>query len=335
MGVAAPLRFPARLREILRDGDTRIVVTGAGGWLGQATLEMLDDALGPDMPDRVRAYAATARSYRLRSGREVLLSALEDLGSLEPGSGSTTIAHYAFLTREKAATMPAEAYVDANRRITWFMTEQAGRLGARAAFSTSSGAVYRRDGTLETSLADNPYGSLKREEEEAFAILADRTGTESIVCRLFNLSGPFLNKDYVLGSVLSDVLAGRTIRLRAAHRVVRSYVHVRDVVTVGFASMFGLLDAPREPFDTAGDESIEVGDLARRVRDVLGRPDLAIDRPPLGSNPADRYVGDGRPFRQMLGQLGLAPTRLDDAIRDTAAYLASLGERSHRAEPSA
>jgi nucleoside-diphosphate-sugar epimerase len=324
MRIPAPLSFPAGLRDLVRAGGTRFVVTGAGGWLGRATLEMLDDALGEDMPHRVHAYAAGARPYRLRSGREIALSPLGDLGSLERGPQPTAIAHYAFLTREKAATMAGAAYVDANRWITRVMTEQAARLGAQATFSASSGAVYRRDGSLETSLAGNPYGALKREEEEAFARLARQTETQAVICRVFNLAGPFLNKDYALGSIIEDVLADRPIRIRAPHRVVRSYVHVRDVVTVGFAAMLGAVEAPPAPFDTAGEETVEVGELAGRARTALGRLDLAIERPPIGSGPDDRYAGNGDLFRRIAGQAGTGPASLDAAIRDTAAYLADI-----------
>lgn len=321
MTIAAPLRFPRKLRAVVHDADTRFVVTGAGGWLGRATLEMLDDALGASMPDRVHAYAAGERPYRLRSGRTVQVAALPALATL-PAGRPTAIAHYAFLTREKTAVMPTNAYVEANRRITAFAVENARRLGATATFSTSSGAVYRRDGTLEISLDDNPYGALKREEEEAFAALRQSCGTRAAICRIFNLSGPFLNKDYALGSIVADVLADRPIRVRAAHRVVRSYAHVRDVVAAGFAAMLGVGEAPTAPYDTAGAEAVEVGELALRARSALGRPDLAIDRPAPSCAPEDRYVGDGAFFTRLVTDAGGATASLDDGIRDTAAYLA-------------
>lgn len=334
MTVAAPLRFPASLRARLSDGDTRLVVTGAGGWLGRATLEMLDDALGDGMGARVHAYAASARRYRLRSGRELPVSALPELAGLPADGRPLAMAHYAFLTREKTAGMPGTRYVETNRAITRLAAENAGRLEAIGTFSTSSGAVYRPDGSLEASLDDNPYGALKREEEEAFGALREGRGTRAVICRVFNLAGPFLNKDYALGSVVADVLAGRPIRIRARHRVVRSYAHVRDVVTAGFAAALGAAECPPGPFDTAGDEAVEVGDLARRARAALGRPDLAVERPEPPDGREDRYVGDGTSFRRLLAQAGGSAAGLDDGIRDTAAYLAEAGRTRSDRSPS-
>jgi UDP-glucuronate decarboxylase len=326
---ASALRFPQAVRDRLRRGDVRVLVTGAGGWLGRATLEMLDDALGAEMPERVCAYAAQGRHVRLRSGRTLALAPLTELAHVPRDPRPTLVAHYAFLTREKAAAMPTAAYVAANRWITDFVTGQAARLGARATFSTSSGAVYDRAGELHPSLDHNPYGALKGEEEEAFADLGRQTGSRVVVARVFNLSGPFLNKEYALGSLVGDVLAGRTVQIRAPHRVVRSYAHVGEVVAVGVAAMLGIVAAPTEPFDTAGDEEVEVGDLALRVRAALHRPDLAIVRPPLAGGAEDRYVGDGTLYRALAAQAGAAYGSLDHGIRDTAAHLAAVA-----AEPS-
>lgn len=322
-GSGPTLRFPERLRGRIASGPDRFIVTGAGGWFGRATLELLDEALGDSLSDRVAAFAASGRSYRLRSGRELALAPLSSLRHLPPGDRPTHLAHYAFLTREKVAGMPAERYVAANREITRLTTEAALRLGVSGAFTTSSGAIYDGIRERELALAGNPYGALKLEEEEAFSGLS-ADGVRTAICRVFNVSGPFINKDYALGSFLGAALRGEDIRIAARTRVVRSYVHVRDIVAAGFSIMLGLAEPPARPFDTAGAEVVEVGDLARRIRAVLDLPQLGISRDPMIEAPEHRYVGDGARLEALARRTGIPLAPLDEQIRDTAAYMESV-----------
>lgn len=314
------LDLPDPVAAILREPGTRILVTGAGGWLGRATLEMLEGALGDRFDGAVHAFASSARAHRMRSGRVVGFAPLAAMADLRAGPGPTLLAHYAFLTRDKTAGMAPAAYAAANRGVTHFVTGEARRLCVAGTFSTSSGAVYEPDGALAADLAANPYGVLKREEEEAFSELAAATGGRAAICRVFNLAGPFINKVYALTSFGEAALAGRDIRIESARPVLRSYAHVRDVVATGLAGMAGATPSDPAPYDSAGEVVVEVGELARRILDALGS-DRAIDRPEVAGAP-HRYVGDGRAFAARAASAGLVPASLDEQIRATLAYMA-------------
>lgn len=58
------LRFSAVTEKKLAESDLDVVVTGGGGWLGQATLEMLESAIGVQMPEgaRLRFECTAART---------------------------------------------------------------------------------------------------------------------------------------------------------------------------------------------------------------------------------------------------------------------------------
>lgn len=313
------LTLDARLCDLLRQGDAAVIVTGAGGWLGQATLDMLDGCFGEALASRVYAFGSSERMLTLRSGRALLCRPLSALAELP--QRRYFIMHYAFLTKDKVGDMPLETFVSRNEAIAALVAQTAVRLKAAGLFVPSSGAVYRADRSMDDDLERNPYGVLKARDERRFLALGETHDIPVVVSRVFNLAGPFINKldSYALGSILADIKCGGPIVLRADRPVERSYAHVGDVINLAFALLLkpsGALPA----FDTAGEKVIEVGDLARRAAELLGVPDMAIERPAVTGS-ANRYVGDGAAMARLMAQHGLTARTLDEQIRDTARYL--------------
>lgn len=280
----------------LRASDDRIVVTGAGGWLGRATLELLEETLGGEaFGRRVVAFGSNARP-------------LATLAALP--AHPTLVLHYAFLTRDRAETMPAAEYGAANEAIRATVLAALDPIGTRAVFVPSSGAVVH-----PTSAAMRHYGDLKRADEAAFSAWAsgDR---RAVVARIFTLSGRHINKpgDYALASFITDALAGRPIAIRADRPVWRSYLAIRELLSV----VVGLMTAGTGPvaFDAAGREPVELADIAAAV----GRGDVV--RPPL-TGPASRYLGDGTAYEAHRLAQRVDPVSFAEQVRETAAYLAA------------
>lgn len=315
------IRFAPAVEADVAEGSHHCLVTGARGWFGSATLEMLDQALGDRFDRRVTAFGRTSAELILRSGRVVNLRPLASLGSISYGDNDILLAHYAFATRERAVAVGAETYIADNRNLTAFIEKQSRRLRLAGTFSTSSGAVYTPDRRLDRSLDTNPYGALKLEEEEAFARLRSEIGTRAAICRVFNVAGPFLNKDYAIGSLIMAALRDPVLTIRARHRVYRSYAHIADIVSIGFAVMLGMVPIPDAPYDTAGAETIEVGELAERVRRVLNCADKPIERGATTIDQDDFYVGDRTRFARLAETAGVMLAGLDQQIADTAEFV--------------
>ncbi len=321
------LRFSDPVAARLVDDDLGVVVTGGGGWLGRATLEMLDGAIGPELTSRVQVFGSSARRMALRSGRSIAVAPMAQLA--DRGRRQHTrqlLTHYAFVTREHAGTQSLSTYVDTNRTISDVALELAGRDETVGVFVPSSGAVYGPDGRTSEDLKANPYGALKLADERRFSALAGGPeGRRVVVSRVFNLAGPFLNKPslYALGTILVDIQRGGPVRIRAPKRVVRSYVHVQDLVELAFAAMLGLIPVPAQPFDTAGEIEVELTELAELATTVLGCPGMLVERPPLTEVPDDRYVGSRTTLVQMAAEHGMPLRLLPVQIEDTADYLAS------------
>lgn len=307
--------FTAHIAAALRQSEHRIVLTGASGWLGRATLDLLQDALGDDFRQRVFCFGSKQADVRLYDTQIITQQPLADLHILS--SQPTLLLHFAFLTKDRAEKMPPADYRAANRRIRQSVLDALDVIGVEAAFLASSGAARFAADVLATP-AMQLYGALKLEDEEAFAAWAEKKAKKLALARIFNLSGPHINKlpSYALSSFILDALAGGPVVVRAPDDVRRGYVAIRELMSLAFAL---LLDQRREVirFDSGGDD-IELGALASMIAFQEG---CTVERPSRGDGRADVYLGDGRGYQRLLDQYGIDRVSLADQIAETAEYL--------------
>jgi len=290
------------LARRLSEGSECIGVTGATGWFGRVTLDLLGEALGREaFLSRVHAYASTVRSIEVTNVGGVQVRALAELQPCD------VLLHYAFLTKDRVAGQGGEAFVTANLEITRRVLDSLGG----ALFYTSSGAARRPDVDV------NPSGALKRLDE---IVLPPQCPGACVVARVFNVSGAHMTKPglYALGDLILAAREGRPLRIAAHGDVVRSYAAVSDIVQVGLAE---LLDGRDAFFETAGDTQVEIEELAHAVREALGREDLAVERVRQPGGATDLYVGDGSAFFELADRHGIALQSLAQQIRETAAAL--------------
>ena len=304
--------MPAALARRLRDGDERIAVTGATGWLGRVTLDILREALGPEgVERRVSAYASRARRV---DGIDV--RALPTLRDADPAPD--VILHYAFARRELVAEQGLEPYVTGNLEVSLHVLAALSRGGVRGFFYTSSGAVYDAAGGLETDLRANPYGALKHLDELAFAAACRTAGTGCAIARVFNVSGPHLAKPrlFALGDLVLRAQAGEPLVVKARHPVRRSFVAAADVAALGLSLALAGEDAC---FDTAGERVVELGELAELVREHVADATLPIRRDYDPRAAAHEYVGQAGEMTALARRHDLPLASLEQQIRDTAA----------------
>lgn len=304
-------------------GGQRIVVTGAGGWLGLATLDLLAQALGDGFDKRVRAFGSTTRELRLRDGTRLLQRPLADLAWLP--AQPTVVLHFAFLTKDRAETMSEAAYRAANRAITATVLDALDKIGATAVFVASSGAATKADDPA-ASPAMRLYGAMKRDDEDAFAAWAQRSGKRAVIGRIFNITGPYMNKHqaYAFASFMQDALAGRAIAVKAPRPVIRSYVAIRELLGLILA-LVTAQEGGVERFDTGG-EVLELGDVAQAIADAV--PGAQVQRAGITDPDADRYHGDGAHYAALLARHGVAAvdlaTQVTEGLADFRCQLAGV-----------
>ena len=303
--------------QALAANKARIVITGAGGWLGMATLELLHAALGDSFAGRVACFGSSHRTLTLLDGTLVDQHPLTEIATLN--AAPTIVLHLAFLTKDRAEEMDEQAYRAANDALDGIVLNALSLIGVDSIFVASSGAAYRADDP-SASPAMRLYGSLKRDQEQRFIDWAETSDKRAVIARIFNISGPYISthKEYALAAFILDALAGQAITINAPHCVMRSYVAIRELMSLVFAL---LLDGAAKTirFDTGG-EPLEMQDIARVIADVLGP--VPITRPSLDPATTDHYAGDAAAYRALLASHSIDPVPFTRQIIETAEFLA-------------
>jgi len=307
--------FTAHVAAALRQSEHRIVLTGASGWLGRATLDLLQDALGEQFAQRVLCFGSTQADVHLSSTRMVTQRPLVELANLS--RHPTLLLHFAFLTKDRAETMRESEYRSANQAIRRLVLDALDHIGVEAAFLASSGAARFADDPFATP-AMQLYGELKREDEDAFTAWAEAQERSLVIARIFNVSGPHINKlpSYALSSFILDALGGGPVVVKASHEVRRGYVALRELMSLTFAL---LLDQQRgvTQFDSGG-QNVELGELASLI---ASSTNCSVERPVNGEGRADIYVGDNHGYQRLLDRYSIEGVSLTDQISETIAFL--------------
>jgi nucleoside-diphosphate-sugar epimerase len=291
-----------------------VAITGASGWVGSAIVhQLLRDLPGSDgVP--LRLFGSTARTLEV-GGRRLAVESLSDAASL--GEGEWLVLHLAVVGADRLGGDP-ERLRAANDAVLSQTLNLARTAAVRRFVYASSGAVYQNGATAEKQA----YGEMKRAQEGVAQDWAAKASVPLLIPRIFNVGGPYINHvgAYALGSFIEQALASGVIEIQARQAVLRSYVHLFEFARVLFE--LSLSDEASLTFDTAGDDVVEMSDLARAVRSALAL-DLDIRRPPMSPG-EDRYVGDGRLYQAAVARCQGEPIGLDRIVRDTAEYLRRL-----------
>ena len=266
---------------------------------------------------RLRLYGSTSRRIVLDQDTNVSIQSLSDA---EPLTGEDWIvAQFAYLGNEFTRTLGAKDYARRTEEIMGQFYSLISKTTSPKVIFSSSGAIYKEDRSLISSLEEHPYGYMKVKHEISSIEHTEAVGGSIIVPRIFNIGGTLGNKTslYAMASMIEDALGGKDITIKAKAPTFRSYVDVEELVTMLVASITSKEQVVPQRFDTAGMEVVEMSDLADAILSAVGRPGQTKIRTFDGAAPASWYVGDGKAYQIALRRLGIQPQTLRDIIRNS------------------
>ncbi len=291
---------------------TRILVTGAAGFIGSHLAEcLLHDGW------QVRGVDALTDTYdagRKQRNLAPLLAhdlfsfvradlATEDLDALL--DGVDVVAHLAAEPGVPASWGSDFArYVERNGIGMQRLLEAATGAGVRRFVYASSSSVYG-DGVTTAVSEDaplhpsSPYGATKLLGELLVGAYAEQRGLPGVSLRYFSVYGPRQRPDMAGHRFIEALLDGRPVTLYGDGGAVRDFTYVLDVVDATTRALTADL-APGTVVNVAGGSPVSIAELLAVLSELTGRR-VHVDVLPQRHGDVLRTSGSTAAARRLLG----------------------------------
>lgn len=289
---------------------TRILITGANGFVGRALVRQLRAAGRP--------LCAVSRRPEF-SGAGIETRIVDDIADTCEQDGFfdsvDTVVHLAarvhMMGQSGAGEM--ESYLRENTEITARLARAAAAAKVRRLIFLSSIKVNGEECTTAYTEASPPtpmdsYGISKWRAEQALAEIAADTGLETVILRPPLVYGPDVRANFLSLLRLAD--SGIPLPLGGLNRNTRSLIYLGNLVSAIIRAV-DHADAAGRTFLLRDGEDLSTAALVGRIRTALGRPARLIPVPAALIGAVARLAGRNAAVRRLGGSL----TINDGAIR--------------------
>jgi NAD dependent epimerase/dehydratase len=314
-----------------------VLVTGAGGFIGGHVVERL-------VNDGARVRALCRYNSRNERGTldwlapevtadvEVVLGELRDVESVSDAvAGMDVVIHLGAQIAIPYSYVNPRDFIEVNVLGTLNVAEAARRHGVARVVHTSTSEVYGSAQTVpmtETHPLEpqSPYAASKLAADKLIDSYHRSFDLPACVVRPFNTYGPRQSARAIIPTIISQALAGSTLRLGSLTPR-RDLTFAADTAA-GFVAAATAEDAVGRTIQLGANHDVSVGDLVRLVGEVLGR-ELTVETDPRRVRPEASEVVRliSGPFlaEEVLGWRAEVP--LHDGLAQTIAWMERNAER--------
>jgi UDP-glucuronate 4-epimerase len=321
---------------------TRIVVTGAAGFIGSHLVEALaragNEVIGIDNFDPFYPRAMKEANLAEMGGPRGFTFYEQDMLDVEALTRlltpETVVVHLAAKAGVRPSIADPVGYARANVAGTAAVLEAAWRGGAsRIVFGSSSSvygdstpAPFREDAAAIQPLS--PYAATKRAAELLLHALAPIHGFRAAAVRFFTVYGPRQRPDLAIHTFTRRMVEGRPLTLFGDGTQARDYTYCDDIVAGVISAVAWTARAPAgvETFNLGGNRSVPTGVMVAEIARALDiKPE--IEWAPMQPGDVQQTCAD---LTKSCAVLGYEPrTSFREGIRRFVAWFRETYGRTH------
>lgn len=285
----------------------QIVVYGANGWLGRSAIAAALE-LSPDLsPKSILLLGSKKSNITIRGRNFEIKDSHAGQNLIEEDA---IFINCAFLRREHIYSLGEKEFESRNRRIMDFPINV---LRNRTIFNfvNLSSGVAASVSNIDDNFSQDMYAILKKQGELELAHETEKTGSRFLNCRVYSVSGIYLNEyeNLALSLFIAQALKSEPITVRSPESM-RTYIDGINLMTVLLKLAF---NGEMGNYDSGG-VCVTIKQLAQTVSRVVDDRESEII---LGEEKESSYVGDFEKFNELSIKLGVKILDLDEQVRNT------------------
>jgi nucleoside-diphosphate-sugar epimerase len=295
-------------RRLLKKHD-QIVIFGAKGWIGRSAIDVIFKEYLYQDPRRI-VFIGSKTEFAREANLPLNIYSSNDARKII--GNEILFLNSAYLRREKLSEMDLEEYEKRNFEIVSFGLELI-KAGKVKTFINFSSGIVSQITNKDYQIIEDPYARSKLRDEVLFTKACQLMQTQMVNCRIYNISGKYVNEfaNLALTSFIAQAKGAlRAIKVQSP-TTLRTYVDAIDLIKVILE-----LSLMENNFDLdSGGELISLGNLAKAISCIESGSTVSI---PISFKKSPDYFGDYLKFNELAKKSGIRLKNIKEQIVETS-----------------
>ena len=286
---------------------SQYIIYGANGWLGRSAIKSIIKNCSNLDSNKLLLIGSRASVIQVEGLKCRILNQSEALQGIKENA---CFFNAAFLRKEKLVALGIKDYVNQNNSISSYAETVINSKKLSSFINISSGAAGEFDDG-QKSIEVEPYGFLKKDWEERFANACQENQAQSINCRVYSVTGEFINefKNLALTNFINQAKDKKKIEVKSP-ATLRTFIDAVDLAQVLYKLIY---EKSNFNIDSGG-QLVSLSELAGSVAKALS---LTSDDVEEGSENSLDYYGNYEKFNGLANHLNIEIKNLDSQIEET------------------
>jgi hypothetical protein len=286
----------------------QIVIYGAKGWIGKSAVSVVFSEKAHRIQRQILLVGSKTEQL-INSGELTQIYSANDAKNFV--SKNCIFLNAAYLRREKLDLYSPDEYIRKNREIIGFGENLLRQKKIKTFINLSSGVASQNIDSVKNQ-GNSIYAKCKIDDEVLIKNASDSASAALINCRVYSISGRFLNEfeNLAFSLFMKQALTKPHKITVESQNTYRSYLDAAELTTVLFHIS---LNSTSYMIDSGG-FLVKLGQLADKIATMI--PEASVTKLNYGNNSA-HYYGDFEGFNNLAAKFEIKLLDIEGQITET------------------